>query len=81
MADEVPFKKLPVTMYLEAGEYLWCACGRSKTQPLCDGSHAETDFQPVLFKVAYGKKYVLCNCKLSLNPPFCDGSHIGVDPD
>jgi CDGSH-type Zn-finger protein len=20
-------------------EYWWCACGRNKNQPLCDGSH------------------------------------------
>ena len=25
---------------VEAGKsYWWCACGRSKTQPICDGSH------------------------------------------
>lgn len=73
-------KKLPMTLHLEPGTYLWCACGGSKTLPLCDGSHAETDFQPVPFKVTEWKKLVLCNCRRTLEPPFCDGSHIGTAP-
>lgn len=24
---------------LEPGDYCWCACGRSKNQPFCDGTH------------------------------------------
>ncbi|HTL53380.1 MAG TPA: CDGSH iron-sulfur domain-containing protein [Planctomycetota bacterium] len=78
MAEPIIFKKLPTTMYLSPGDYLWCACGRSKTQPLCDGSHESTDFAPVPFTVTEKKKIVLCNCKHSLTPPFCDGSHIGL---
>ena len=32
---------------VKAGKrYLWCACGRSKSQPFCDGSHAGTEFLP-----------------------------------
>ncbi|PLW94457.1 MAG: hypothetical protein C0592_02785, partial [Marinilabiliales bacterium] len=27
----------PLKMNLEAGKYFWCACGRSKKQPFCDG--------------------------------------------
>ena len=28
----------PIAIEVEAGEsYWWCACGRSKTQPFCDG--------------------------------------------
>ena len=28
---------------VEAGKsYWWCACGRSKSQPFCDGSHKGT---------------------------------------
>ena len=34
-----------------AGEsYWWCACGRSKTQPFCDGSHKGTAFRPQEWK-------------------------------
>lgn len=29
----------PYTVELSAGTYSWCACGKSKKQPLCDGSH------------------------------------------
>lgn len=30
----------PLPLEVEAGKrYFWCACGKSKTQPLCDGSH------------------------------------------
>ena len=30
----------PLPINVVAGEsYWWCACGRSKSQPFCDGSH------------------------------------------
>jgi CDGSH-type Zn-finger protein len=30
--------KEPKMVELEAGkDYFWCACGRSKSQPFCDG--------------------------------------------
>jgi CDGSH-type Zn-finger protein len=30
----------PFGFKVEAGrKYFWCACGRSKSQPFCDGSH------------------------------------------
>jgi len=33
----------PIAINVTAGEsYWWCACGRSKTQPFCDGSHKKT---------------------------------------
>ena len=31
---------------MESGIYWWCACGRSKNQPFCDGSHKGTSFTP-----------------------------------
>jgi CDGSH-type Zn-finger protein/quercetin dioxygenase-like cupin family protein len=55
--------------------YLWCTCGRSVAQPFCDGSHAGTDFQPLLFKLRQDQDVVLCGCKRTGSPPFCDGSH------
>lgn len=50
MADpELPATR-PAVQELVAGEtYWWCACGRSKTQPFCDGSHAGTEFEPIEF--------------------------------
>ena len=33
----------PIPVDVEAGKsYWWCACGRSKKQPFCDGSHKVT---------------------------------------
>ena len=38
----------PLAIDVEAGKsYWWCACGRSKKQPFCDGSHKQTEFRPV----------------------------------
>ena len=35
----------PVKVNLSKGqEYHFCTCGRSRSQPFCDGSHAGTDF-------------------------------------
>ncbi len=31
--------------------YYWCACGQSKNQPFCDGSHKGTEFNPVVIKL------------------------------
>ena len=43
--------RAPIRMDVEAGKsYWWCACGRSKTQPFCDGSHKVTSFTPVEYK-------------------------------
>ncbi len=67
--------KRPVVLELEPGEYWWCACGRSKNQPFCDGSHKGTGFQPVKFVVEKKRKMALCLCKHTKKPPLCDGSH------
>ncbi len=65
----------PKNMELKPGTYFWCACGRSKTQPMCDGSHSGTDFQPLCFEITEAKPVWLCQCKHTKNPPYCDGSH------
>ena len=37
--------RAPIPVEVEAGKsYWWCACGRSKKQPFCDGSHKATSF-------------------------------------
>ncbi|QQX78441.1 CDGSH iron-sulfur domain-containing protein [Shewanella sp. KX20019] len=56
-------------------QYYFCSCGRSKSQPFCDGSHAGTEFKPKSFTVQEGGDAYLCRCKHSANLPFCDGSH------
>ena len=63
------------TLTLEPGDYWWCACGRSCSQPFCDGSHRDTGFEPVMFTVTEATRLTLCGCKRTGNPPFCDGSH------
>ena len=69
-------KKGPYVVELEAGKsYWWCSCGRSETQPFCDGSHKGTSFEPVEVKVDETKKVGLCGCKHTKNSPKCDRSH------
>ena len=66
----------PVEIKLTPGDYLYCDCGYSKTQPFCDGSHHGTKFSPIKFTVEKERTYKLCQCKLSKKSPFCDNSHI-----
>jgi CDGSH-type Zn-finger protein len=75
MSESVIAKKGAYALELDPGEYYWCACGRAKTQPFCDGSHAGTDIKPLMFKVEEQQRVGLCGCKQSANPPFCDGAH------
>ena len=47
MAEPVIAQKSPIPVEVEAGkDYWWCACGQSKRQPFCDGSHKGTEFTP-----------------------------------
>lgn len=69
-------QKAPYPVDLEAGKtYFWCACGRSKSQPFCDGSHKGSSFTPLKFPAEHSKTAYLCGCKHSKNAPYCDGSH------
>lgn len=75
MEKPVIAAKQPAVLSLEAGTYYWCQCGRSKTQPFCDGAHTGSSFAPQEFTLAEPKKVALCQCKQTKTPPFCDGSH------
>jgi len=67
---------VPIRVDLEKGKtYYWCACGRSESQPFCDGSHKTTEFKPVAFTVEEDVTKPLCTCKQTKNQPFCDGTH------
>ena len=68
-----------ITVPLTKGEnYLWCACGKSKTQPFCDGSHHGTKFKPQKFTVKRSGDVKLCNCKKTKRTPFCDDTHLDL---
>jgi CDGSH-type Zn-finger protein len=67
--------KQPSVMILEAGTYYWCACGRSRDQPFCDGAHEGTGIEPLEFSLTETKEVALCQCKHTKTPPFCDGTH------
>lgn len=59
----------PKAVALKSGETVWwCSCGRSKTQPFCDGSHAGTEFVPVEFTAGKDDRYFFCQCKRTANP-------------
>ncbi len=67
--------RAPKIQELEPGDYWWCACGRSKNQPFCDGSHEGTSFLPRKLEMTELKRVALCTCKRTGNQPYCDGSH------
>ncbi|XP_067168296.1 CDGSH iron-sulfur domain-containing protein 3, mitochondrial [Apteryx mantelli] len=70
--------KGPFQVELKAGKtYAWCACGHSKKQPFCDGSHkqAAPGIAPLRFTLDAAESARLCGCKRTRSPPYCDGSH------
>ncbi len=69
-------KKGPFPVEVTEGKnYFWCACGRSKNQPFCDGSHKDTGITPVKYTATKTGKVFFCGCKQSAKAPLCDGSH------
>ena len=75
MSEPQIAQKEPYPVRLDPGEYWWCACGRSVTQPFCSGAHKGTEFSPIKFIIEEKKKVWLCGCKHSNNKPYCDGTH------
>lgn len=76
MSDPVIARREPIPVDVEADKvYFWCACGRSKAQPFCDGSHRGTDFAPLPWKAPETKRVFFCACKRTGGKPLCDGSH------
>ncbi|XP_062132785.1 CDGSH iron-sulfur domain-containing protein 3, mitochondrial isoform X2 [Drosophila sulfurigaster albostrigata] len=74
------FDKRPFKLHLDKDKtYSWCLCGKSKSQPLCDGMHKneflKIKLRPIRFKVEKSGDYWLCNCKQTTHRPFCDGTH------
>ena len=77
MSEEaVIAQKAPYAVDVEEGKtYYWCACGKSATQPFCDGKHKDTGISPVAFVAEKTGTVYLCGCKQTKNKPYCDGVH------
>ena len=76
MSEAVRASNTPFPTNVEAGKaYFWCACGQSKNQPFCDGSHKGSTFTPVKYEAKESKTVYFCGCKATANQPLCDGSH------
>jgi CDGSH-type Zn-finger protein len=75
MSDPIIAQKSPIVQAMEPGTYWWCSCGRSATQPFCDGGHKGTGFAPQKVEITEAKTVAWCGCKHSGNGAFCDGSH------
>ncbi|MEO6717909.1 MAG: CDGSH iron-sulfur domain-containing protein [Novosphingobium sp.] len=72
---EMP-QKAPYPVAVEAGKsYYWCACGKSASQPFCDGSHKGSEFVPTKFTAEESKTVYFCGCKQSANGALCDATH------
>lgn len=80
MDERIVGGKAPAPVEVTAGEtYWWCACGRSKTQPFCDGSHQVTALEPLEWVAPATRKVFFCTCKQTKTAPLCDGSHNRLD--
>lgn len=74
--QRVVFLKKAMPVEVEAGKtYYWCACGRSATQPFCDGAHEGTGIAPVAYTPEQSGKAFFCGCKATQKEPLCDGTH------
>ncbi|MFH1726090.1 MAG: CDGSH iron-sulfur domain-containing protein [Elusimicrobiota bacterium] len=70
-------QKMPYVVEEQPGNKWWCACGHSKQQPYCDGSHRKEapGIQSIKVEFKEAKKVAWCGCKRSNNKPYCDGTH------
>jgi len=75
MENRMIAAKQPAVLTFDPGTYYWCQCGRSKSQPFCDGSHAGSGFAPLEITMTEKKQVALCQCKQTKTAPFCDGTH------
>ena len=77
MTTPVRASNTPFAVKVAQGQdYWWCACGQSKAQPFCDGTHKATgEFTPVKYTANADTTVNFCGCKATGHAPMCDGSH------
>jgi len=76
MSEKKIAKKGPYKVKVEPDKtYAYCACGHSKKQPFCDGSHKGTDLSPAIIVFKEAQEVAFCGCKQNKKGCFCDGSH------
>lgn len=74
--DAVIAQKSPYAVDVEAGKtYYWCSCGRSASQPFCDGSHQGTGMEPVAYTAENSETAYFCGCKKNGGGVMCNGNH------
>ena len=77
MTNPVSSQKSPYKVIVKKDKtYFWCACGLSRKQPFCDGSHKKDGkYKSIKYLAEESKEIYFCGCKMTKHPPFCDGSH------
>ncbi|MBK6612131.1 MAG: CDGSH iron-sulfur domain-containing protein [Sphingobacteriales bacterium] len=71
-------QKSPYCVTIEAQKkFSWCSCGRSQTDPRCDGTHKTTcNLRPITHFYEETTTVWFCGCKQTKHPlGYCDGSH------
>ncbi|ORU90404.1 MAG: hypothetical protein A6F71_05405 [Cycloclasticus sp. symbiont of Poecilosclerida sp. M] len=71
-------KQSPHILTVKEGEEIYiCHCGKTGTEPLCDGSHKKLTerVKPFVYKAEKDDGLYICGCGKSKNLPWCDGSH------
>ncbi|KAF8822866.1 zinc finger CDGSH-type domain-containing protein [Cardiosporidium cionae] len=68
----------PYLVHVEKNKvYWWCACGKSKNQPWCDGnSHRSTGLKPLIYIPSFTGRKLMCGCKQGGKRPLCNGNHL-----
>jgi len=53
--EPIVAQKFHVAQAVEPGAYFWCACGKSKSQPFCDGANKSSGFTPLKTEMTNNK--------------------------